>query len=375
MEQRELSLFLQPRIMKSEAEQGSEITRRFAMNNAGRMLAAAMQDRSIRLYDAQSCEEMQRMQDEFLCTSIAFSPQGDIVATGGVDRIVKLWDIRTGELLAKLEGHSYPVLTLAFSPDGKRLVSGSGDTTLRIWDVSSRTEISLLKGHSLYVVTCDWSPDGTRIISGEVDGTIAVWDADSGQLLSRLKDHRTAVQVVKFTRDGRGMASGSSDHSIIIWKTEGDSFKPEQTLLGHEGEVRALSFSWDGKYMASGSSEKELFVWTTNSYTIEGEGRTVTEIDGIEWYPDAAAFLTADGSGAITRWEVKEMEAMLAPFRSLLSEIEDDTERSRQAELVQKLNDLSGRYEGEVLRDKRVFYILWQCKRALGLLKGTPRRT
>ncbi|MFX0056578.1 MAG: WD40 repeat domain-containing protein [Promethearchaeota archaeon] len=375
MEQRDLSLFLQPRIMKPQAERGSEITRRFSMNKVGRMIAAAMQDRSIRLYDAHSCEEMQRIQDEFLCTSIAFSPQGDVVATGGVDRVVKLWDIRTGELLGKLEGHSYPVLALAFSPDGSRLVSGSGDTTLRIWDVSNSTEINQLKGHSLYVVTCDWSPDGKRIISGEVDGTIVVWDADRGQLLDRLKDHRTAVHVVKFTRDGQGMASGSSDHSIIIWKTEGDSFKPERTLIGHEGEVRALSFSWDGKFLASGSSEKELFVWTTDSYTIEGEGRTVTEIDGIEWYPDTAAFLTADGSGAITRWEVKEMEVMLAPFKNLLSEIEADIEKSRQAELEKKLNKLSGQYEDEVLRDKRVFYILWQCKRALGLLKGTPRRT
>ncbi|MHA2020681.1 MAG: WD40 repeat domain-containing protein [Candidatus Thorarchaeota archaeon] len=374
MEQRDLSLFLQPKTMKPQAEQGSEITRRFVMNKVGRMIAVAMQDRSVRLYDARNCEEMQRMQDEFLCTSIAFSPQGDVVATGGVDRIVKLWDIRTGDLLAKLEGHTYPVLALAFSPDGGRLVSGSGDTTLRIWDVENRTELNHLTGHSLYVVTCDWSPDGTRIISGEVDGTIAVWDADRGQLLKRLKDHRTAVQVVKFTPDGQGMASGSSDHSIIIWKSDGDSFKPERTLMGHDGEVRALSYSWDGKYMASGSSEKELFVWATDSYTIEGEGQTVSEIDGIEWYPDVDAFITADGSGAIIRWEAKEMEAMLAPFKNLLAEIEADADKSRQEGLIQKFNDISKQFDEEVLRDKRVFYILWQCKRALGLLKGTPRR-
>ncbi|MHA2071302.1 MAG: WD40 repeat domain-containing protein [Candidatus Thorarchaeota archaeon] len=375
MEQRDFSLFLQPKIMKPQAERGSEITRRFAMNKVGRMVAVAMQDRSVRLYDAQNCEEMQRMQDEFLCTSIAFHPQGDVVATGGVDRVIKLWDIRSGELLAKLEGHTYPVLTLAFSPDGGRLVSGSGDTSLRIWDIANRTVINHLKGHSLYVVTCDWSPDGKRIISGEVDGTIAVWDAENGKLLKRLKDHRTAVQVVKFTPDGLGMASGSSDHSIIIWKTEGDSFKPERTLMGHEGEVRALSYSWDGKFMASGSSDKQLFVWSTDTYTIEGEGRTVSEVDGIEWYPNIDAFLTADGSGAIFRWEVKEMESMLAPFKSLLDEIEADSDKSRQDELIQKFNDISDQYEEEVLRDKRVFYILWQCKRALGLLKGTPRRT
>ncbi|MFW9966737.1 MAG: WD40 repeat domain-containing protein [Candidatus Thorarchaeota archaeon] len=375
MEQREISLFLQPKIMKPYADQGSEITRRFAMNNAGRMLAVAMQDRSIRLYDARDCQEKLRIQDEFLCTSIAFSPKDDVVAAGGVDRVVKLWNIRTGELLGKLEGHTYPVLALAFSPDGSRLVSGSGDTTLRIWDVENRTEVNHLKGHSLYVVTCDWSPDGKRIISGEVDGTIAVWDAESGNLLQRLNDHRTAVQVVRFMPDGFGMASGSSDQSIIIWKSQGGSFTPERTLMGHEGEVRAISFSRDGKYMASGSSEKELYIWVTDSYMIQGEGRTASEIDGIEWYPDFDAFLTADGSGAIIRWNVKEMEAMLAPFKNLLSEIEADTDKIRQDELIQKLNDISNQFDEEVLRDKKVFYILWQCKRALGLLKGTPRRT
>lgn len=375
MEQKELSLFLQPKIMKPQADHGSEITRRFAMNKAGRMIAAAMQDRSIRLYDASNCEEMQRMQDEFLCTSIAFSPDGAIVATGGVDRVVKMWDIRTGDLLSTFEGHTYPVLTLAFSPDGTRLVSGSGDTTLRIWDIENKTQLGHLQGHSLYVVTCDWSPDGGRIISGEVDGTIAVWDADNAKLLKKLDDHRTAVQVVKFRPDGEGIASGSSDHSIIIWDSKGDAFKPERTLMGHDGEVRSLSFSWDGKYMASGSSDKELYVWTTDSYLIEGEGRTISEIDGIEWYPNSDAFLTADGSGAIIRWEVKKLEPMLAPFQNLLAEIEADTGNVRTAELTQKFHDLSGQYDDEVLRDKRVFYILWQCKRALGLLKGTPRQT
>ncbi|NHJ14429.1 MAG: WD40 repeat domain-containing protein [Candidatus Thorarchaeota archaeon] len=209
MEQREVSLFLKPTIMKPEAQKGGDITRRFAMNKVGRMLAAALQDRSIRLYDARNCEEMQKMQDEFLCTSIAFSPRGDIVASGGVDRMVKLWDIRSGTVLATLEGHEYPVLTLAFSPDGGRLVSGSGDTTLAIWDVDNHTKLHHMKGHSLYVVACDWSPDGTTIVSGEVDGSIRVWDAASGTLRAELKDHRTAVHSVKFNPDGSRLVSGT----------------------------------------------------------------------------------------------------------------------------------------------------------------------
>ena len=150
MESQESSIFLKPVILKNQAEHGSEITRRFAMNRVGRMYAAALQDRSIRLYLADSGEEMQRMQDDFLCTSLAFSPKGDIIASGSVEHVVKLWDIRSGECLAKLEGHEYPVLALAFSPDGDKLVSGSGDTTLMVWDIENRNKESLhhLKGHA-----------------------------------------------------------------------------------------------------------------------------------------------------------------------------------------------------------------------------------
>ncbi|MBE0526219.1 MAG: hypothetical protein IH631_04710, partial [Candidatus Thorarchaeota archaeon] len=132
MENQEQNIFLKPTILKPPAEHGGDITRRFAMNHVGRMFAAALQDRSIRLYAAEKADVMQFMQDEFLSTSLAFSPKGDILASGTVDRVVKLWDIRTGECIGILEGHTYPVLSLSFSPDGDQLVSGSGDTTLII---------------------------------------------------------------------------------------------------------------------------------------------------------------------------------------------------------------------------------------------------
>lgn len=359
--------------MKPEAQKGGEITRRFVMNKVGRMLAAALQDRSIRLYNARNCEEMQKMQDEFLCTSLAFSPRGDIVASGGVDRIVKLWDIRSGTMNASLEGHEYPVLALAFSPEGDRLVSGSGDTTLIIWDVDNQKKLHHMKGHSLYVVTCDWSPDGSTIVSGEVDGSIRVWDATSGTLRAELKDHRTAVHSVKFTSDGSKLVSGSSDLSILIWSPDGNSYRKEQVLLGHSAEVRCLAFSTDGKYLASGSSDKMIYVWSMQSLSIEGEARVQSEVDGIEWYPDEYAFLTADGTGTIIRWEVTELESMLAPFTALLAEIEADANQARHDELVRKYNDLVGQYNPETLQDKRLFYANWQCKRALGLLKGKIR--
>jgi len=177
MESKEQNIFLKPTILKPQAEHGADITRRFAMNSVGRMFAAALQDRSIRLYAAEEGDEIQLMQDDFLSTSLAFSPKGDIVASGTVDRVVKLWDIRSGECVGTLQGHTYPVLSLAFSPDGDQLVSGSGDTTLIVWDLENQSKVRQMKGHGFYVVAVDWDPNGNRIVSGSVDANICEWDS------------------------------------------------------------------------------------------------------------------------------------------------------------------------------------------------------
>jgi len=374
MEKKELSLFLKRETLKQEAEIGGDITRRFAMNRVGRMVAAAQQDKTIRLYDATNCEEIQRMQDDVLCTSIAFSPKGDILATGSVGRVVKLWDIRHGTPITMLEGHTYPVLSLAFSPDGKKLVSGSGDTTLIIWDLDNLKQLRQLKGHSLYVVSCDWDPNGNRIVSSSVDASIIEWDSNSGDLLQRHDEHRTAVQTVRFSWDGSELASGSSDNTIALWGAE-STLSLQKKLLGHNAEVRAVSFSYDGRYLASGSADKELFVWNLETHSIEGESTTSAEVDGIEWYPDTLAFLASDGTGAIARYEVRELDAILAPFNNLLQEIQNDTEQSQRDEFVHKYESLVSHYDADTLRDKRLFYITWQCKKALGLLKGKVRKT
>ncbi len=369
----DLSLFLRPKILKPRAEHGSEITRRLAINKVGRMLATAMQDRTIRLLDARTGEEVQRFVDNFLCTSIAFSPRGDIVATGGVDRVIKIWDIRTGERLATLEGHTYPVLSLSFSPDGDRLVSGGGDSILIVWDIDNRSLQHQLKGHSLYVVTCQWDPNGGRIVSGSVDSFIGVWDPDTGRRIDWIQEHGTAVHTIRFSPDGQTLASGSSDLTIKIWDASGEKLQLKRTLSEHSSEVRCVAFSSDGKYLASGSSDKDLYVWTTDEYVKAGESSTYSEVDGLEWFPGTSAFVTADGSGAVIRWEVEDLENVLSPFKSLLAEIEADTARVRRDEFIRRFEELRGQYDPEVLRDKRVFYVVWQCKRALGLLKGTPR--
>ncbi|MHA1577972.1 MAG: WD40 repeat domain-containing protein [Candidatus Thorarchaeota archaeon] len=210
-------------------------------------------------------------------------------------------------------------------------------------------------------------------MSSSVDATICEWDPYAGKLLVQHREHRTAVQAVRFSPDGSLLASGSSDHDIALWDST-STLKLREKLIAHNSEVRAVAFSSDGKYLASGSSDKDLFVWSVDTLQIEGESSTSGEIDGIEWYPDESAFISSDGTGAIIRWSVQDLDTVMGPFQDLLKEVESDTSKSQNAELIAKFENLQSQYSADVLRDKRIFYIMWQCKRALGLLKGATRK-
>ena len=151
--------------------------------------------------------------------------------------------------------------------------------------------------------------------------------------------------------------------------------KVDHILQGHNTEIRALSFSEDGKYLASGSSDKTVYLWNTEKLEIHGEATTIGEIDGIEWYPKTQSFLTADGAGAIIRWEVTDLAATMAPFEALLNEIKSTLSPETRDGLVQKFENLCANYDEETLATKKIFYLVWQCKRELGLLKGTTRKS
>ena len=187
-------------------------------------------------------------------------------------------------------------------------------------------------------------------------------------------EHRAAVHQVRFGPDGSRLASGSSDNHIVIWDSAQSPMRMGQVLQGHSSEVRALTFSEDGKYLASGSSDKVLYLWDTETFTIRGEATAIGEIDGIEWYPKAQTFITADGTGAIIRWDVTDLERTLAPFENILKEIEAELTPENRHIYVQKFEELCSQHDDETLQTKKIFYIVWQCKRALGLLKGKPKQ-
>ncbi len=117
-----------------------------------------------------------------------------------------------------LGGHEKPVITIAFSPDGRLLASGGWEDTILLWDVSSGTKLKRLAGHERGVRSVAFSPDGQLLASGSGDMTIRLWEVSSGEELRRLGGHERSAFSVAFSPDGRLLASGSIDKTIRPWK-------------------------------------------------------------------------------------------------------------------------------------------------------------
>ncbi len=150
-------------------------------------------------------------------TMVAWSPDGDQVASASYEGTILIWDLEGDDMSFLLEGHTDRVDAIAWSPDESRLASASLDHTVRVWDAESGEEQFVLEGHNELVLSVAWSPNEEIIASGGWDATIHLWDAATGRQLQVLEGHVSAVNSVAWSPDGSFLASASEDGTVMIW--------------------------------------------------------------------------------------------------------------------------------------------------------------
>ena len=253
-----------------------------AFSPDGSILASGAGDDTVRLWDAVTGKHKRTLKGHS-AYSVAFSPDGSTLASGsadqtsrlwavlrqllsynggmGADQTIHLWDVATGESKGVLTGHAAQVTSIAFSPDGGTLASGGSDGRVRLWDGITGEPLKNLTGHGQlwFIWDLAFSPDGSTLACATFDG-VKFWDVVTGQATTSFAGE--AVMSIAYSPNGTTLASGGDDDdpTIRLWDVATGVHK--QTLTGHgQWFIWDLAFSPDGSTLASGSRDGTLLLW------------------------------------------------------------------------------------------------------------------
>jgi WD40 repeat protein len=371
---------------------------------------ATNQDSAIRVWNLQTGELLAMMPGHRTTTlAVAFSPDNKTLATGGVDNVVRLWDLTdlkndfveiTKEPIV-LKGHSAAVQTLAFGKDSNTLASAGADKTIILWDIKADKNKPLPTEHNDVIRALAFTDDGKTLVSAGAESAFVVWDAEAGTKRQTVKtpyqtiagltissdgktlctagvetrldaesgvlrfwtlpdgkethkaiQHGTGILSVAFAPDGKSVASGGKDRVIRLFNVE--TGKERQKWIGHLAYVSALAFARDGSALVAGDLDQTVKVWNP----AQSSGPETIAAHG-DWVQALALnrknTLLASGSrdGTVKLWDpktgnhVKDMPVHKGAVTSLAFSFHKDTEKTKDMILL-AVGTRDDKNEGEI---------------------------
>jgi eukaryotic-like serine/threonine-protein kinase len=295
--------------------------RSVAYSPDGRLLATAGADGLVKLWDAATGQQQRRLAGhDGWATAVAFAPDGRTLATGGADGTARLWETATGNELATLRGHANAVCCLAFAPDGRALATGSGQVVpsafdpasrfggggpgeVKLWDLPAGKERATLPAVREGVLAVSFAPDGKTLAAATFDGLVWLWDADGRRQRDVLRGHRGAVFALAFTPSGRLLATAGHDQVVRLWRVSDGQHR--MTLAGHPAPVLAAAFAPDGRTLATAGADQIVRLWDLASAAERAGVRGHTgAIWAVAFSPDGRALATSSDDGTVKVWDV-----------------------------------------------------------------------
>jgi len=282
-----------------------------AFSPNGASFATGGADKVVRIWDSATAKLKTTLAGpDRAINSIAFSQNDEFLLAASNDHCTRIWSLSTSRVVHNLMGHLGKVITATFSQDSQKVITGSHDRTIRIWDIA--------KGISLRTIMCDAycndlcvSLDGHVTISGHLDGSVRFYDNREGKATQSLAGlHTTKVTGICLSPDGNTILTNSRDNSLkmIDLRTYqvSQTFKDESYVcVISDASMGRCCFSSDGKYIVAGSNDGAVFLWNTATGATERKlqkGHKVN-VPCVAWNPNGTQFATGDRAGNISLWQ------------------------------------------------------------------------
>jgi WD40 repeat protein/tRNA A-37 threonylcarbamoyl transferase component Bud32 len=241
-----------------------------------------------------------------------------IIASGSMDKTVRIWNVTTGQNNLLYSRHNVGVRAIAAAPGGKTIASGDGNGIIHVWDAASGADhfAPLSDGQVQAVRSIAWSPDGRYIASGSDDSTARLWDAQTGRLFFTYLGHNGSVLGISWSPDGKLLASGSDDNTVQIWSAMSKSQQALLTYRGHTQRVWDVAWSPDGKRIASASQDGTIQIWdATTGALIARHGVPAGKAESVGWSPRGQYIAGGTDDGTVQIWNAVTGQLMLSYHR------------------------------------------------------------
>lgn len=291
--------------------------------------------------------------------SVALSPDGKRLASGGEDLTARIWDLATGQELLALKGHTKWINAVAFSPDDKKLATASGDSTAKLWDAEKGQEITTLIGHQKRVNAVFFSPDGKRLFTASDDRLVKVWDTASGREIASYSGHGTVVRSLAISADGKRLAT-AAQATVKLW----DAITGHEiaSLEGIRDQVNSVTFSPDGKVLGTASSDKTARIWDaqTGKEIIALKGHA-SWVDCIAFSPDGRKIATGGNDRTIKLWDVAtgqelgSLRGHLRPVESVVFSLDGQSLISGSLDHTVKVWDIANLKEPTIIKPSTAY--------------------
>ncbi|MFK8044842.1 MAG: caspase family protein, partial [Crocinitomicaceae bacterium] len=260
-------------------------------------------------------------------STLAVRPNSTEITLGKVDTSALVLDIKTGKQKMMLSDSKKAAFCQDYSKDGKWLAVAGGDRIIRIYDTETYQLVHIIRGHQEMIFDLQFSNDPNILLSASWDGTVRTWDINKKEMLSYIELDKTSPYTVRYSKNDLYLVTGDLSQDVIFWET--DTKSKFRTLVGHSEPISDIVFSEDGQQVLTASWDGKIKLWhTLTGMQLAKFNHKGAPVYAVNFSKDQQQIISGDGDRKVKFWDIKtgELVSQLSGHISAITDIKITTD-------------------------------------------------